>query len=89
MSLIYNKVNKIDDLSENPKTEEKQLFKILESENWLTAKEAASYLKLSKSEIYNMCSSGEIRYYKLGRRSRFRREDLDELLLQNRRGGYN
>jgi excisionase family DNA binding protein len=60
------------------------------SEEWLTTKQAAEYLQLSVSEIHNLCSAGKIVYYKLadGKRSRYLRRDLDELLLQNRRGGH-
>ncbi len=76
------------EIEKNSFSEEKQLFKNLNNEKWLTAKEAAKYLKVTLSEIYNMCSAGQIEYFKLGRRSRFRREDLDELLLRNRRGGF-
>jgi excisionase family DNA binding protein len=53
----------------------------------LTASGVAEYLKISKSEVYNLCSLGKIRYFKIGRRSRFLKSDLDELLFANARGG--
>lgn len=75
----------------NNNTDSEELFDNLDDEQneWQNADEAADYLRISKSQLYNLCNSGTIRYYKLGRRSRFRREDLRELLLQNRRGGFN
>jgi excisionase family DNA binding protein len=51
---------------------------------WLTLKEAMAYLKVSRSTIFEWCSSGKLPYFKLeasGRLSRrFRREDLDAVL---------
>lgn len=54
----------------------------------MTSKEAAEYLRISVSELMNMCSNGMLRYYKLGRRNRYLRRDLKAQILQNRRGGF-
>ena len=64
-----------------------QFFNNKIMQEWLSTEEAAEYLKKSVSEIHNLCSAGKIPYYKLGRSNRYRRDDLDQLLLQNRRGG--
>lgn len=55
---------------------------------WLTSNEAAEFLKISKSCLMNMCSNGQIPYYKLERRNRYRMSDLKDLLLKTKRGGY-
>jgi excisionase family DNA binding protein len=53
---------------------------------WLTSKEAASYLRVTVSQLYNLTSSGILKYYKLGRSNRFNVFDLDEYLFKNMRG---
>lgn len=64
------------------------LFDNLNKREWLDSKQAAYYLGISISELHNRCSNGSIPYSKLGRKNLYRREDLDELLLRNRRGGF-
>ena len=54
---------------------------------WLTSDEAAAYLKLSTPSLRNLVSNGVIPQYKLGNRSRFRLDDLRNLLLNNKKGG--
>ncbi len=52
---------------------------------WLTTKEAAAYLKVSRMTIYRWCADGTLRYHelpKVGRR--FDRADLDRVLRQGR-----
>jgi excisionase family DNA binding protein len=66
-----------------------ELFKIQIQREWFSTEEAAEYLRVSSSVLHNLCSQGKVPYCKLGRRNRFRREDLDELLLRNRRGVLN
>lgn len=57
------------------------------TQEWLTTREAASYLGLSTGALLNMTSNGEIPHYKLGkRRNRYRVADLRELLLTRKRG---
>lgn len=53
---------------------------------WLNTVEAAEYLKVTLKSLLNMTSSGQLPYYKLGRRNRYRREDLEALLLSEKRG---
>ena len=66
---------------ENPRS-----FKI-EYDEWMTSKEAANLLKIGVQSLMNMASNGQIPYFKLGRRNRYRRSDLVKLLLANARGG--
>lgn len=55
---------------------------------WLDSEKAASYLCISVQTLRNLTSNGQIPYYKFGRRNRYRRDELDLLLLQNKRGQY-
>lgn len=52
----------------------------------LDSREAALYLKVSVPTLRNMCSNGQVPYCKLGKRNRFYRQELDALLLKNKRG---
>jgi len=56
---------------------------------WLNPEEAAEYLRLfdkhenpNISYLYKMVSSGLLSPYKLGKFNRYRREDLDALLIR-------
>lgn len=53
---------------------------------WLDSREAAQYLKVSEPMLRNMASNGQVPFYKLGRRNRYRKDELEALLLKNRRG---
>lgn len=44
---------------------------------WLTIDEAADYLRCAKQRLYDLASSGELTPHKDGRRSLYRREQLD------------
>lgn len=57
------------------------------NEKWLNTFEAAAFLRISPKCLLNFSSNGKVRYYKLGRRNRYRESDLRELLLANPRGG--
>lgn len=48
--------------------------------DYLCTQKAAAYLSISEATLRNLCSNGQVIYYKLGRRSRFLRSDLDSLL---------
>lgn len=56
------------------------------TDEWLNTEEAARYLKVSKGELLNKTSNGKIPYYKFGRSNRYRKNELDALLLKNKRG---
>ena len=44
---------------------------------WMTAQEAAAYLRLTLGALYQRRQRGQIKAYRLGRSLRFRRRDLD------------
>lgn len=50
----------------------------------LSLNEAALYLGISKSSLYKLTGSKAISHHKTGKLIYFKREDLDEWLLQNR-----
>jgi excisionase family DNA binding protein len=50
--------------------------------DWLTAVEAADYLRLpSVAALYQRVARGQIKAFRLGRQMRFRRRDLDALMV--------
>lgn len=55
-----------------------------ESAELMTADEVARYLKLSsRRAVYQAVRRGELTVYRLGRRIRFRRTDLDRALVRS------
>lgn len=58
----------------------------IESEEFLTTKEAAAFLKISEAVLRNKTSSGQVPYYKFFRSNRYKKSDLLSLLLTNKRG---
>lgn len=53
---------------------------------WMDSIEASTYLRISIGSLRNMVSFGHIKSYKLGRRLRFKREELDKAMeLSNAR----
>ena len=48
--------------------------------NWLTLEEAAQYLKMGKSTLYDLARKGKVPAHKMGRAWRFDAEELDEWL---------
>lgn len=58
----------------------------IEYREWLTSAEAAKYLGISQSSLFNMVSNGKIPYYKLGRSNRYLVSELRELLLSQPKG---
>ena len=54
--------------------------------NWLTLAEAAQYLKIGKSTLYDLARKGKIPAHKMGRKWRFDAKELDEWLKS---GGVN
>lgn len=53
---------------------------------WFSTLQTANYLDVSVQALLNMTSNGKIPYYKLGRRNRYKKLDLDNLLESNRKG---
>jgi excisionase family DNA binding protein len=73
--------------TQNDESETGDSSSLTSTQEWLTTREAASYLGLSTGALLNMTSNGEIPHYKLGkRRNRYRVTDLRELLLARKRG---
>jgi excisionase family DNA binding protein len=50
---------------------------------FLSVEETANYLGLSKFTIYSRVSQGRIPYTKIGRLTKFRKEDLDQPIKAN------
>ena len=57
-------------------------------DEWLDSKEAAGFLKVTLKTLYNLTSNGCLKYYKFGRRNRYRLNDLREFLSSQPRGGF-
>lgn len=55
-------------------------------DEFFTSKEAAAFLKISEAALRNKTSSGQIPYYKFFRSNRYKKSDLLNLLLSNKRG---
>lgn len=53
---------------------------------WLDSEEAAKFLRISVKALRNMTSNGQLPFYKLGRRNRYRKDELEAQLLSKRRG---
>lgn len=48
---------------------------------WLNTKEAAEFLRLTPNALRILVHRAQVRYFKFGRRLRFRKEDLGSLIL--------
>ncbi len=57
-------------------------------DEWLTHTEACDYLRISSGALRNMVWRGAVSAYKLGRRVRYYKIDLRNLLLQGKKGGF-
>ncbi len=58
------------------------------AEGLLTVTDAARFLSVSRSKLYEMMDRGELPYVKLGRSRRIPRRALVELAASGLRGGY-
>ena len=47
-------------------------------DKWLTLEQIAKYLQMSASSIYKMAQAGKIPAYKVGRQWRFKKEEIDK-----------
>lgn len=52
--------------------------------NWLTLDEAAQYLKIGKSTLYDLARKEKVPAHKMGREWRFDAEELDAWLKSDR-----
>lgn len=56
---------------------------------WLNTKEAAEFLRISPNSLRIMVCRGEIPSYRLGKRLRFKKSELDKLLESSKiEGGF-
>jgi excisionase family DNA binding protein len=53
---------------------------------WLGPSEAAHYLGISIGTLRNWTSNGKVPYRKIGRLNRYKKQELVDLLNENRRG---
>lgn len=57
--------------------------------NWLTLEEAAQYLKMGKSTLYDLARKGGVPAHKMGREWRFDAEELDAWLKSGKMASSN
>ena len=67
----------MDTLSDSPRTD-------LTTDPLLTEKDACTYLRVSKRNLYCWRMAGLIPYYKIGRAVRFKKSELDAALYRMR-----
>lgn len=53
-------------------------------DRWMTLEEVAIYLHVSKDSIYRLSQKGKIPASKLGNLWRFKKEEIDEWMKNNR-----
>lgn len=53
---------------------------------WMSTDEAAEYLRIPVKSLRNQTSNGKIPHHKLFRLNRYRKDELEKLLLSQRRG---
>ena len=53
---------------------------------WLSTEDVARIYKLPLKSVLNMTSNGTLPVYKLGNRNRYNRIEIDQILLQSRKG---
>ena len=53
-------------------------LKVIESGNLLTPQQAADFLGIKLSTVYNLCMRKTIPFVKIGRLNRFRMQDLNK-----------
>ena len=61
----------------------------LVADGLLTVREAADFLRISRSRLYELMDRGELIYLKLGRSRRIPRRAVIELAARELRGGFN
>ncbi|SMO61070.1 transcriptional regulator, AlpA family [Balnearium lithotrophicum] len=54
----------------------------------LTVKEACEYLSISKATLYKLIKEGKIKPVKIGKSTRFDRQDLDRLVEELKRNSW-
>lgn len=51
---------------------------------WMTIRECAEYMRLTERAVYHMVYRNQIPYHKLGKRLRFKKEEVDADLERGR-----
>ena len=72
--------------SQSVTADHSSLTTYLNEPEWLDAREAATYLRLTLGAVRNMTSNGQLPHYKLGKRVRYLRSELRQRLLAQRKG---
>lgn len=60
-------------------------FTLKEPTDWITRKETSEILGVSLPTIHDWCKKNILTPYKIGNRVRFRRKDIDEVLINSNR----
>lgn len=58
---------------------------VAKMERWMTLQEVAGYLRVSKDSIYRLAQKGEVPASKIGNLWRFRKDEIDEWMNNNRK----
>lgn len=66
------------------KGEKGQLKEVTEYESLLTLKQISKYLQVSNSYVYILAQKGKIPVYKIGRQWRFRKNEINCRLSNNK-----
>jgi excisionase family DNA binding protein len=77
--LINSDINLVLVCDENEKLKSQTGF-IDNKLEWLTSREAALFLRVSVGQLRNMVWRRQVKFYKLGRKLRFSRRDIEKLL---------
>ncbi len=56
------------------------------TDSWFDSDQASRYLMIDKKTLLNEVSKGRIPFYKFGRRNRYLKSELDQMILVNARG---
>ncbi len=62
------------------------LERSLKTNGWMDTIEAANFLRISVKALRNKTSNGQLPFYKLGRSNRYRKDELETVLLSQKRG---
>ena len=54
-------------------------------ERWMTLEETAEYLQVSRDSIYHIAQKGEMPASEVGNLWRFKKEEIDEWMKNNRK----
>ena len=65
----------------NTKLVEQSAGMLFDNLYWMDSRDAADYLRITANALRVMVCKGKLKAYKLGRRLRFRKQDLDLLFM--------